>query len=85
MADKVTAEREGHLLLIGVNRPDERNARDLDVIRGVAEQNCLESRTPTHFYRENEYFIGRHVDWGTLRSSSLREQSSRASQLRRSP
>jgi hypothetical protein len=35
--------------------------------------------------RENEYVAGRHVDWGALRSSSLREESSRASQLRRSP
>ena len=34
---KVTLERRGHLLLIGVNRPEKRNAWDLDVIRGVAQ------------------------------------------------
>jgi enoyl-CoA hydratase len=37
MADKVTVEREGQVLLIGVNRPEKRNAWDLDIIRGVAE------------------------------------------------
>jgi enoyl-CoA hydratase len=34
--DKVTTERRGHLLLIGVNRPEKRNAWDVDVIQGVA-------------------------------------------------
>ena len=34
--DKVTTERRGHVLLVGVNRPEKRNAWDLDVIRGVA-------------------------------------------------
>ncbi len=37
MDDKVTVERRGHLLLIGVNRAEKRNAWDLDVIREVAE------------------------------------------------
>jgi enoyl-CoA hydratase/carnithine racemase len=32
MADKVTVEREGQVLLIGVNRPEKRNAWDLDII-----------------------------------------------------
>lgn len=32
----VLIEREGHVLHIGVNRPDKRNAWNLDVIRGVA-------------------------------------------------
>ncbi len=36
MSDAVTVERDGHVLLIGVNRPDKRNAWNLDVINGVA-------------------------------------------------
>ena len=34
--DKVTVERQGHVLLIGVNRPEKRNAWDVEVIGGVA-------------------------------------------------
>jgi enoyl-CoA hydratase/carnithine racemase len=36
-AAKVTVECDGPVLVIGVNRPEKRNAWDLDVIRGVAE------------------------------------------------
>jgi enoyl-CoA hydratase len=36
MTPSVTVERRGHLLVIGVNRPEKRNAWDLDVIRRVA-------------------------------------------------
>ncbi len=32
MPDTITAERDGHILLIGVNRPDKRNAFDLSTI-----------------------------------------------------
>jgi enoyl-CoA hydratase/carnithine racemase len=35
--DKVTVERRGHVLLIGVNRPEKRNAWDVDVVRAVAQ------------------------------------------------
>ncbi len=37
MADEVLLEREGHVLLIGVNRPDKYNAWDLATIAGVCE------------------------------------------------
>lgn len=33
MADRVTVARDGHVLLIGVDRPDKRNAWDLQTIR----------------------------------------------------
>lgn len=33
---KVTVEKEGHLLLVGLNRPDKRNALDLDMYWGLA-------------------------------------------------
>jgi enoyl-CoA hydratase/carnithine racemase len=36
MSESVTVERDGHVLLIGVNRPDKRNAWNLDVIDGIA-------------------------------------------------
>jgi len=36
MPEPVTVDRDGHVLLIGVNRPDKRNAWNLDVIDGVA-------------------------------------------------
>ncbi|MDX1510934.1 MAG: crotonase/enoyl-CoA hydratase family protein [Nitriliruptorales bacterium] len=36
MSESVTVERDGHVLLIGINRPDKRNAWNLDVINGVA-------------------------------------------------
>lgn len=35
-SDKVTVEQEGHVLLIGVNRPDKRNAFDLETIAAFA-------------------------------------------------
>ncbi len=35
MTDPVTAERDGHVLLIGVNRPAQRNAFDLAVIEAL--------------------------------------------------
>jgi len=34
--DKVTKRREGHVLAIGVNRPEKKNAFDVDVLRGLA-------------------------------------------------
>jgi enoyl-CoA hydratase len=37
MSDLVTVEREDHILLIGVNRSEKRNAWNLEVIRAVAE------------------------------------------------
>jgi enoyl-CoA hydratase/carnithine racemase len=36
MSESVTVERDGHVLLIGVNRSDKRNAWNLDVIDGIA-------------------------------------------------
>jgi enoyl-CoA hydratase/carnithine racemase len=36
MADEVTVERDGHVLLIGVNRPEKRNAFDLATIDALA-------------------------------------------------
>jgi enoyl-CoA hydratase len=36
MTTSVTVDRDGHVLLIGVNRPDKRNAWNLDVIDRVA-------------------------------------------------
>ncbi len=36
MSDPVTVERDGHVLLIGVNRPAKRNAFDLAVIEALA-------------------------------------------------
>ncbi|MEZ5114888.1 MAG: crotonase/enoyl-CoA hydratase family protein [Candidatus Nanopelagicales bacterium] len=35
MGDRVTVERDGHVLLVGVNRPDKRNAWDLATIDEV--------------------------------------------------
>lgn len=34
--DKVTTEVRGHVLLIGINRPEQRNMFDLDVLKGLA-------------------------------------------------
>ncbi|HEY8074006.1 MAG TPA: crotonase/enoyl-CoA hydratase family protein [Labilithrix sp.] len=36
MSDRVTVERDGHVLLIGVNRPEKRNAFDLATIDALA-------------------------------------------------
>jgi enoyl-CoA hydratase len=36
-SSKVTLERRGHILLIGVNRPEKRNAWDVEIIRAVAQ------------------------------------------------
>jgi enoyl-CoA hydratase len=36
MSQRVTAERDGHVLLIGINRPEKRNAFDLATIDGLA-------------------------------------------------
>ena len=36
MPDRITIERDGHVLLIGVNRPDKRNAFDLATIEQLA-------------------------------------------------
>lgn len=36
MSDLVTVERRGHLLLMGVDRPDKRNAWNLEIIHAVA-------------------------------------------------
>jgi enoyl-CoA hydratase/carnithine racemase len=37
VTDAVTVEQDGHLLLIGVNRPDANNLWNLDVIQGVID------------------------------------------------
>ena len=37
MADRITVERDDHVLLIGVNRPDKRNAFDLSTIEQLAD------------------------------------------------
>jgi enoyl-CoA hydratase len=37
MNDRITTERDGHVLLIGVNRPEKRNAFDLETIAGLAK------------------------------------------------
>jgi enoyl-CoA hydratase/carnithine racemase len=34
--ERVTTDKDGHVLLVGVNRPEKRNAFDLAVIRGLA-------------------------------------------------
>jgi enoyl-CoA hydratase/carnithine racemase len=36
MTDRITIERDGHVMLIGVNRPEKRNAFDLDMLSGLA-------------------------------------------------
>ena len=36
MSELVTVEQQGHVMLIGVNRPAKRNAWNLDIIQGVA-------------------------------------------------
>src|SRR3954471_18875711 len=36
MTKRVTVERDGHVLLIGINRPEKRNAFDLDTIAELA-------------------------------------------------
>ena len=36
MPDRITVERDGHVLLIGVNRPEKRNAFDLSTIEQLA-------------------------------------------------
>ena len=36
MSDRITVERDGHVLLIGVNRPEKRNAFDLATIEQLA-------------------------------------------------
>ncbi len=37
MSEKVTVENDGHVMLIGINRPDQRNMFDLDVLTGLAQ------------------------------------------------
>lgn len=37
MTEKVTVESDGHVMLIGINRPDQRNLFDLDVLAGLAQ------------------------------------------------
>ena len=37
MSDRVTVERDGHVLLIGINRPEKRNAFDLATISQLAD------------------------------------------------
>lgn len=37
MTTKITTERDGHVLLIGVNRPEKRNAFDLETIAALAK------------------------------------------------
>jgi enoyl-CoA hydratase len=36
MTDRITVERDGHVLLIGVNRPEKRNAFDIDMLEQLA-------------------------------------------------
>lgn len=36
MGDRITVERDGHLLLIGLNRPDKRNAADLQLLQELS-------------------------------------------------
>jgi enoyl-CoA hydratase/carnithine racemase len=36
MTERITVEREGHVLLIGVNRPEKKNAFDLGMLEGLA-------------------------------------------------
>ncbi|HVH47996.1 MAG TPA: crotonase/enoyl-CoA hydratase family protein [Labilithrix sp.] len=36
MNDRITVERDGHVLLIGVNRPEKRNAFDIDMLEQLA-------------------------------------------------
>ena len=36
MSDRITVERDGHVLLIGVNRPDKRNAFDVEMLGALA-------------------------------------------------
>lgn len=36
MTDRITVERIGHVLMIGVNRPEKRNAFDVDMLEGLA-------------------------------------------------
>ncbi|MDF2693134.1 MAG: Enoyl-CoA hydratase [Labilithrix sp.] len=36
MNERITTERDGHVLLIGVNRPEKRNAFDIDMIEQLA-------------------------------------------------
>jgi enoyl-CoA hydratase/carnithine racemase len=36
LPDRITLERDGHVLLIGVNRPEKRNAFDLSTIEQLA-------------------------------------------------
>jgi len=37
MSDRITRERDGHVLLIGVNRAEKRNAFDMAALKGLAE------------------------------------------------
>lgn len=41
MTEKVLVERRGHVLLIGLNRPDKLNAFDPDMIRELARAYAL--------------------------------------------
>ncbi len=36
MSERITVERDGHVLLIGINRPEKRNAFDLATIDALA-------------------------------------------------
>ena len=36
MSERISVERDGHVLLIGINRPQKRNAFDLDAIEQLA-------------------------------------------------
>jgi enoyl-CoA hydratase len=36
MTEKITLERDGHVLLIGLNRPDKRNAADFELLQQLA-------------------------------------------------
>src|SRR5262249_23921091 len=37
MSTRITVERDGHVLMIGINRPEKRNAFDLESLEALAE------------------------------------------------
>ena len=48
MSEKITTERDGHVLLIGVNRPEKRNAFDLETIAPLAKAYQQLGHDPDH-------------------------------------
>jgi enoyl-CoA hydratase len=62
--DKVTIERRGHVLLIGINRPEKRNAWDVEVIQGVA-------RAYTQLAADGELRVGVVFGYGAVFTAGL--------------